>query len=91
MCISAAGFFLCPAAPKRDSKSFDKTVTASEYSVPSPAPESETGYIASKNSDKFHRLSCASAGKIKDENKIMFATREEAIGEGYSPCSVCEP
>ena len=59
---------------------------------PTPVqPIATCNYVASKNSDVFHRISCSYVQAIKPENKICFSTREEAIGSGRRPCSVCKP
>jgi phosphatidylserine/phosphatidylglycerophosphate/cardiolipin synthase-like enzyme len=49
------------------------------------------GYVASKNSTVFHTPDCKWAQRIKEENKIWFKTREEALDKGYKPCKVCKP
>jgi len=51
----------------------------------------EGNFIASKESDKFHKPDCIYAKKIKDENKIYFLTRDAAISAGYKPCKRCNP
>jgi len=28
---------------------------------------------------------------MKEENKVCFASREEAIEQGYEPCKICKP
>jgi len=48
-------------------------------------------YVASVERGKFHKPSCEWAKRIKSENLITFATREEAIQKGYIPCKVCRP
>ena len=48
-------------------------------------------YVASMNSDKFHKPSCRWAEKIYEQNKISFNSRESAINNGYQPCKVCNP
>ena len=49
-------------------------------------------YVLNTNSKTFHKMDCASVGKIKDSNKQTFVgTREEAIKNGYSPCKSCNP
>lgn len=48
-------------------------------------------YIASAQSDKFHKPRCRAAKKINSENAIYFGSREEAINAGYSPCGICKP
>ncbi len=56
-------------------------------------PNTTTGaaYVGSAKSNKFHSLSCRWAKRIKDENRICFASREAAIKYGYVPCEVCKP
>lgn len=49
------------------------------------------GYVASKNSTVFHTPNCKWVQRIKEENKIWFSTREEALEKGYKPCKVCKP
>jgi curli biogenesis system outer membrane secretion channel CsgG len=60
--------------------------------TPTPVqPIATCNYVASKNSDVFHHPWCSYVQAIKPENKICFSTREEAIGSGRRPCSVCKP
>jgi micrococcal nuclease len=53
----------------------------------------EEYYLASGKSERFvfHRPDCQWATRIKEENLIRFATREEALDSGYSPCRTCKP
>ena len=46
----------------------------------STAPEN---FVASKDSDKYHKLDCRLAKNIKTENKISFATKEDAEKANY--------
>lgn len=46
-------------------------------------------YVASVNSDVYHKKSCDYAEKIKNENRIYFETTGEARGSGRRPCEVC--
>jgi hypothetical protein len=48
-------------------------------------------YVGSTTSNKYHRLDCRYAVKIKEENRIFFASSEEAEEAGYVPCKVCNP
>lgn len=50
-------------------------------------PEKPTYYVASKGGKTFHTMDCDWAKKIKEENKIMFNTKEEAKEKGYKPHS----
>lgn len=52
--------------------------------------QEKSGYVASKNGTKYHLPWCGSASQIKEENKIWFATKEEAEKAGYSPASNCK-
>jgi hypothetical protein len=46
-------------------------------------------FVASKSGTKYHLPWCSSAGRIKEENKIWFQTKEEAEKAGYTPASNC--
>lgn len=48
-------------------------------------------YIASSNSNKFHESNCRFAKNIKNNNKLTFKSKSEAINQGYVPCKVCNP
>lgn len=51
--------------------------------------QDEGSLVASKWSDKFHHPSCEWAEKIKDKNRVTFATAQEAIDAGLRPCKLC--
>lgn len=46
-------------------------------------------FVASKNGKKYYPLSCGGAKRIKEENKIYFATTEEAERAGYGKALNC--
>lgn len=48
-------------------------------------------YVASKNSNKYHKKSCSYAKKIKSKNKITFKSKSQAKKCGYKPCKKCHP
>ena len=56
-------------------------------------PNSTAGaaYVGSYKSDKFHYPNCRWAEKIKDENRVCFASRSAAIAYGYVACGTCKP
>lgn len=56
-----------------------------------PVIMEEEYYVGNSRSMRFHRPACESAAKMSDNNKIIFATPEEAFYEGYSPCRNCKP
>ena len=51
----------------------------------------ESGFVASRDSDKFHRPSCRWAQKISSRNKVRFSSRAQAQRAGYKACGVCKP
>jgi hypothetical protein len=53
--------------------------------------EVEGRFMGSITSKKYHRLDCRYALKIKPENCIYFQSIEDAEGQGYLPCKVCNP
>lgn len=69
--------------------------TAKPASTKSRKSESETTreyrYVASRKSDKFHKLQCSYAANINKENRVYFETRNDAIAAGKDPCSRCKP
>lgn len=47
-------------------------------------------YVASKNGTKYYLPSCKSAKRIKEENRVWFATKEEAQAAGKTPSANCK-
>ena len=47
-------------------------------------------YVASKKGKKYHLPTCPGARTISTQNKIWFATKEEAAQNGYTPASNCK-
>ena len=39
----------------------------------------------------FGKLDCKSGMRMKKENRVFFATLEDAVTEGYRPCRNCRP
>jgi methylphosphotriester-DNA--protein-cysteine methyltransferase len=48
-------------------------------------------YVGSINSDVYHLPTCKYVEQINPENRIWFASEQEAIDKDYKPCSVCLP
>ena len=46
-------------------------------------------YIGNQNSQIFHLETCPNLPK--EENRILFTSRQEALDAGYTPCSNCNP
>jgi endonuclease YncB( thermonuclease family) len=53
--------------------------------------EPENRYVATESSLRFHRPGCRSVSKLKPGHYREFATREEPLYLGLSPCRNCRP
>lgn len=53
-------------------------------SVASQTPVASPGFVASKTGKKYYPAGSAAAKKIKEENRLSFATEDEAKAAGYS-------
>jgi len=51
----------------------------------------EYKFVASKNSNVFHRPDCSSAKRIKPANLVGYSNREETLKAGKRPCKRCKP
>lgn len=72
-----------------DLSSKDTEIFSNE-SVPQIADLNKKGlFVASKNSNIYHRPDCASARNIKEENKIWFSSEAEAQKRGFRPSKSC--
>lgn len=69
------------------------TNSSSSQNVSNSSSNHDSGitYVASANSNVFHRPGCRYVNQIKEKNKIYFNSRDEAINAGYHPCEVCNP
>jgi len=54
------------------------------------AHSQEKQYVASVKGSKYHFPWCSGAGRINEENKIWFASKEEAEKAGYEPAKNCK-
>ena len=53
-------------------------------------PANDKMYVASKNGSKYHFPWCSGAKRMKESNKIWFATAGEARAAGYGPAGNCK-
>ena len=69
------------------------SLTATEKQTKPAAKSAVAGYkyIASKNSEVFHKPKCSSAKRIKPENLVGYNSKEEVIKAGKRPCKWCKP
>lgn len=46
-------------------------------------------FVASINGKAYYPATCTAAQRIKEENRIWFASKEEAEADGYKPAQNC--
>jgi ATP-dependent exoDNAse (exonuclease V) beta subunit len=66
-----------------------RTARAAMSSAAGRSPSS--CFFASGRSRVFHAPDCESIETIEQRNLVQYATRDEALRSGKSPCSRCEP
>ncbi|MEK7591450.1 MAG: S1 RNA-binding domain-containing protein [Patescibacteria group bacterium] len=64
-------------------KEFKDAKDVKESEETKEVPKSAKGFVASKTGKKYYPTGSAAAEKIKEENRVMFATEEEAKAAGY--------
>lgn len=83
----------CPACPQNDtaasSSSAKQPNTSAKTETPTSTDTKNCPFVASKNSNKYHLATCQWALRIKPENKICFASAEEAQQKGYQGAKCC--
>ncbi|KKT20091.1 MAG: hypothetical protein UW02_C0001G0004 [Candidatus Nomurabacteria bacterium GW2011_GWB1_43_7] len=67
------------------------TENTNPAAVPSPTPKNseENYFFASNRGNKYYPAACSAGKNIKQENRVYFATREEAEKAGYELSSSC--
>ncbi len=89
-----------PALIIKNSQTFHTPQTAqiSQVDASSGGGEGQAGqvkgikagqYVASKNGTKYYLPNCSGVNRIKEENKIWLATKEEAEARGLTPAANC--
>lgn len=60
---------------------------------PTSAPQQAGAcpYIGNRNTKVLHYAWCSSVAQMKPSNRVCFATKEEALAQGYRPCKNCRP
>lgn len=65
-------------------------VAAAVEKTPEPALNAGGQYVASKNGEKYYLPWCGGVSRIKEENKVWFASKAEAEAAGYTPAANCK-
>ncbi|MBI1834097.1 MAG: hypothetical protein HYR90_04730 [Candidatus Andersenbacteria bacterium] len=60
----------------------------SRITTPAVAGAQQGQFVASVNSNLYHHVTCSTAARINEENKVWFASSREAEEAGYEP-SAC--
>lgn len=55
----------------------------------SPSLDTTKAFTASKTGTKYYPANCGGISRIKPENRIYFATEQEAQDQGYTRTSTC--
>jgi hypothetical protein len=88
--LLAAGVAVSAQPALAGQKASKKAPVAKPAPAAKPTPAA-AGFVASKETKTYHRADCKFAAKIKDANRVTFATAAEAAKAGYKPCKVCKP
>jgi hypothetical protein len=67
----------------------DAKNTATRPNIPTQTVPANCAFIGSKNSNKYHLLTCRWAKNIKPENIVCFKDENEAKSKGYLPDKNC--
>jgi hypothetical protein len=62
----------------------------SNSNTPSSTNSAGKNFFASKKGKKYYSVDCSAGKTIKEENKVYFATGEEAEKAGYTLSSACQ-
>ena len=65
-----------------------KLATPAAKAAPAPAA---TGFVGNKDSKLCHKADCKAVAKMKDANKVSFASAADAQKAGYKACKMCKP
>lgn len=66
-------------------------ISTNEIIETSEVSEEDANFIASSQGEKFHKPGCRYVDNISTGNKVYYETREDAIADGKTACSVCDP
>lgn len=67
-----------------------RSIDSGRQQVEAARQPTEGGVVASKTGSKYHFPWCAGSQRIKEANKLWFATVEEARTAGYTPAENCK-
>ncbi len=65
--------------------------TAKPTVAPAKAVPAATGFVGNKDSKLCHKADCKGIAKMKESNKVAFASAADAQKAGYKACKICKP
>ncbi|MCX6709678.1 MAG: hypothetical protein NTV63_01845 [Candidatus Woesearchaeota archaeon] len=77
---------------ERNDEAEEKTKRTEKRNVPEKAKEEvkmeeeEEIFITSAKAKRYHVKNCPFAGKIAEDKRIIFRSKEDAKNQGYKPC-----
>jgi hypothetical protein len=74
----------CPGGADLTAKGKDTSATQNV-----PVDAEKCAFVGSKNSQKYHTAACRFVKNIKPENRVCFASKEEAEQKGRQPDASC--
>jgi len=78
-------------ADANDIGTISTTTTTQQPKPPAKPAVAEYKFVASKNSEVFHRPDCRWVKRIKPENLVGYNSKEEVMKAGKRPCKMCNP
>lgn len=83
--VTASAQASAPISFGKDAQRKDATIPTSIQATPG-----DKQYVASKNGSVYHLPWCSGAARIKEENKVWYATKEAAEAAGLRPAANCK-
>ena len=96
--IEEGAAFVYPHASDRDSEMARKLFAAQVAAIGRGkgfwprvlgSTDALTGFVGTRNSRRFHTLSCPLGREVKAHNRVTFSSLREAFSAGYAPAREC--
>jgi len=78
------------AAPTASAGQGTSQAATAAAAVSSASASVAHNFVASKTGSKYYTPDCSGAKRIKDENKVWFATKQAAEAAGLTPSTSCK-
>lgn len=88
--LANVGSALSPASVESIKKPTNPTVTISKSESKPSVIKTPKNYFGSSRGSKYYSIGCTGGKTLKEENKIWFASKEEAEKAGYELSSTCK-